>query len=104
MPTDRTDLTALREAWEREHALTRVPDDPAFYEEVDQSQADDLARRAYKKGRSDGVADCEARVPHTWLDELLSGPHVPKLPWGPREIEWFINKVKARIAAMKGGK
>jgi hypothetical protein len=45
-------------------------------------------------------------VPTSWLDELLSGEGVPRLPWGCPEIERLLSGVRKRIEAaeMSGAK
>lgn len=39
-------------------------------------------------------------VPTNWLDPLLTGKDVPKLPWNCPEIEQLLNGVKEKIKAI----
>lgn len=79
-----TDLTALREAWERDHAinLDYHGNRPAATPELD-----DLARRAYDAA----VADCEEIVQSVAEDT-------------PEPDQFPLAVAIARLATLKGGK
>jgi len=48
------------------------------------------------------VRECADAVPHTWLDNLLTGPNavLEGGTWGCTDIERLLKAVKARILAL----
>jgi hypothetical protein len=92
MPTGET-LRGIREDAEDEFDID--------FDHIRRDQCTLIQRQTWDAGYAAGIEAAKQAIPANWMDALLSGPDVPKLPWGCPQIEWFIRRLGERLDALK---